>query len=47
MLGKAATDGNPEMKIKVALFSAKIDLTLDRRVGNYFRNLVDSLVLNL
>ena len=47
MLGKAATDGNPEMKIKVALFSGKLALALDRRVGNYFKNLVDSLVLNL
>ena len=30
------------MKIKVALFSGKLALALDRRVGNYFKNLVDS-----
>jgi hypothetical protein len=47
MLGKAATDGNPEMKIKVALFSGKLALALDKRVGSYFKNVVDSLVLNL
>jgi hypothetical protein len=47
MLAKAASDANPEMKIKVALFGGKLALALGSKVGPYLKNMVDALVLNL
>ena len=47
MLAKAALDPNPEMKIKVALFAGRLAIALDRKVGSYFKNTIDGLILNL
>ena len=47
MLGKAAHDPNPEMKTIVALFSGKLCVTLDKKVGSYMKSTIDALVLNL
>jgi hypothetical protein len=47
MLGKAAADSNPEMKIKCASFCGELALKLDKNVGSYMKCIVDSLVQNL
>ena len=47
MLGKAASDSNPEMKIKCASFCGELAVKLDKQVGSYFKTVVDSLVANL
>jgi hypothetical protein len=47
MLGKAAQDSNPDMKIIVASFCGRLALTLDKQVGSYFKTVVDSLIHNL
>ena len=47
MLGRAATDANPEMKIKAANFGSSLALALGKRVGQYFRSTVEGLVGNL
>lgn len=47
MLGKAAQDQNPDMKNKVALFSGKLCVALNKQVGGYMRQVVDSLTGNL
>jgi hypothetical protein len=44
MLGKAAADSNPDMKIKCASFCGIIAVKLDKRVGSYMKSIVDSLV---
>jgi hypothetical protein len=47
MLGKAAQDQNPDMKIKVAKFSGKMCLALKNKVGGYMKQVVEGLTLNL
>ena len=47
MLGRAAADPNPDMKIKAANFASNLALALDKRVGSYFRTTVEGLVGNL
>jgi len=47
MLSKGAMDGNPEMKIKVALFAGKLAVACDRKVGSYFKATIDALISNL
>ena len=47
MLGKAGTDANPEMKMKVAQFCGKLALALGKLVGSYMKSIVESLTLNL
>lgn len=47
MLGKAATDPNPEMKIKTARFAGRLSSMLGKTVGPYFKSAVDGLVSNL
>jgi hypothetical protein len=43
MLGKAATDANPEMKMKIALFCGKLAIYLGRSVGSYMKSIIESL----
>lgn len=47
MLGKAAQDTNPEMKIKSASFSAQLAVKLDKSVGSYMKTIVESITQNL
>jgi hypothetical protein len=47
MLGKAGTDANPDMKIKVAQFCGNLALGLGKIVGPYMKSIVESLTLNL
>jgi len=47
MLGRAAMDENPEMKKKVASFSASLCRELPKNAGQYMRNPVISMVANL
>ena len=47
MLSRAGADLNPDMKNKVASFSGKLAVTLGKKVGQYLKGVVDSLVLNL
>ena len=47
MLGRAATDPNPEMKIKCARFAGRLATALGKTVGPYFKSTVDGLVSNL
>ena len=47
MLGKAAADPNPDMKIKCASFCSQLAVKLDKKVGSYMKAIVDSMVQNL
>jgi hypothetical protein len=47
MLGRAATDPNPDMKIKTARFAGRLSAALGKTVGPYFKSTVDGLVGNL
>lgn len=47
MLSKAAMDGNPDMKSKVATFAGQLAVALDRKVGSYMKSTIDALMANL
>ena len=47
MLGRAATDSNPEMKQKVAAFAGKICRELRDQAGHHMKNTVIGLTANL
>lgn len=47
MLGKAAQDPNPDMKIKCAEFCGTLAVKLDKKVGSYMKSVIDSMVENL
>ena len=47
MLGRAATDSNPEMKQKVATFTGKMCRELPNQAGHHMKMLVIGLTANL
>ena len=47
MLGRAGADENPEMKQKMAAFSANLCRELPKNAGNYMRTAVLAMVANL
>lgn len=47
MLGRAATDSNPEMKQKVAAFAGKLCRELRDQAGHHMKNTVIGLTANL
>jgi len=47
MLGKAAQDENPEMKNICAGFGGRLALALEKKVGSYFKPVIESLIGNL
>jgi hypothetical protein len=46
-LARAASDPNPEMKIKVSSFASQLALAHPERCGNFMKTLVDGLTINL
>lgn len=47
MLARAATDSNPDMKLKVASFAGQLASELPDRSGVYMKLTIESLIMNL
>jgi len=47
MLARAATDSNPDMKLKVATFAGSISSEIPDRTGAYMKLTIESLIANL
>ena len=47
MLGRAATDSNPDMKQKVASFAGSLSRELSAQAGAHMRSVVQGLTQNL